>query len=181
MKTVVLRSIGGVLVVLFSRHVGWPKKMTKKLTIGRILAAVFLCLLMASAAVARDLGTFGAVYDIVEKDALKELQEKAKSVDFSRAVDRSALVKRAKNFAPEDVKDTRMIGPARKDRTFLVDMTYSLRGTSKTRRETSYTPRVTPSTPSTMWSTRGLLSFSTGNARSTSAGLRSHPTPRMPR
>ena len=100
--------------------------MTKKLTIGRILAAVFLCLLMASAAVARDLGTFGAVYDIVEKDALKELQEKAKSVDFSRAVDRSALVKRAKNFAPEDVKDTRMIGPARKDRTFLVDMTYSL-------------------------------------------------------
>ena len=91
-----------------------------------ILTAAFLCLLMASTAVARDLGTFGAVYDIVEKDALKELEEKAKSVDFSKAVDRNALVKRARNFTPEDVKEMKMIGPARKDRTFLVDMTYTL-------------------------------------------------------
>ena len=92
----------------------------------RILTAVFLCLLTTSTAVARDLGTFGTVYDIVEKDALKELEEKAKSVDFSKAVDRNALVKRARNFTPEDVKEMRMIGPARKDRTFLVDMTYTL-------------------------------------------------------
>ena len=97
-----------------------------KLTIRRILTAAFVCLLMASTAVARDLGTFGAVYDIVEKDALKELEEKAKSVDFSKAVDRNALVRRARNFTPEDVKEMKMIGPARKDRTFLVDMTYTL-------------------------------------------------------
>ena len=98
----------------------------KKLMIRRILTAAFLCLLMASTAPARDLGTFGAVYDIVEKDALKELQEKAKSVDFSKAVDKNALVRRARDFTPEDVKETRMIGPARKNRTFLVDMTYTL-------------------------------------------------------
>ncbi len=91
-----------------------------------ILTTVFLCLLMTSTAVARDLGTFGAVYDIVEKDALKELEGKAKSVDFSKAVDRNALVRRARNFTPEDVKEMRMIGPARKDRTFFVDMTYTL-------------------------------------------------------
>jgi conjugal transfer pilus assembly protein TraW len=91
-----------------------------------ILVVALLCLLMASAAVARDLGTFGAVYDIVEKDALKELEEKAKSVDFSKAVDRNALVKKARDFTPEDVKEMRTIGPARKDRTFLVDMTYTL-------------------------------------------------------
>jgi conjugal transfer pilus assembly protein TraW len=91
-----------------------------------ILTVAFLCLLMTSTAVARDLGTFGAVYDIVEKDALKELEEKAKSVDFSKAVDRNALVKRARDFTPEDVKEMKMIGPARKDRTFLVDMTYTL-------------------------------------------------------
>jgi conjugal transfer pilus assembly protein TraW len=91
-----------------------------------ILAAVVLCLLITSMAVARDLGTFGTVYDIVEKDALKELEEKAKSVDFSKAVDRNALVKKARNFTPEDVKEMRMIGPARKDCTFLVDMTYTL-------------------------------------------------------
>jgi conjugal transfer pilus assembly protein TraW len=97
-----------------------------KLTIRRILTAAFLCLLMASTAPARDLGTFGAVYDIVEKDALKELQEKAKSVDFSKAVDKNAVVRRARDFTPEDVKETRMISPARKSRTFLVDMTYTL-------------------------------------------------------
>ena len=92
----------------------------------RIFTAVLLCLFMASSGFARDLGTFGAVYDIVEKDALKELEEKAKSVDFSKAVDRNALVKRSRDFTPEDVKETRMIGPARKDRTFFVDMTYNL-------------------------------------------------------
>ena len=91
-----------------------------------ILTVAVLCLLMTSTAVARDLGTFGTVYDIVEKDALKELEEKAKSVDFSKAVDRNALVKKARNFTPEDVKEMRMIGAARKDRTFLVDMTYTL-------------------------------------------------------
>ena len=91
-----------------------------------VLVVAFLCLLTASAAVARDLGTFGAVYDIVEKDALKELEEKAKSVDFSKAVDRNALVKKARDFIPEDVKEMKTIGPARKDRMFLVDMTYTL-------------------------------------------------------
>jgi conjugal transfer pilus assembly protein TraW len=99
---------------------------TREPTMRCILTAAFLCLLIASGAVARDLGTFGAVYGIVEKDALKELQEKAKSVDFSKSVDRNALVKKAKNFTPEDVKEMRMIGPARKDRTFRVDMTYTL-------------------------------------------------------
>ena len=91
-----------------------------------ILTVAFVWLLVASTAVARDLGTFGAVYDIVEKDALKELEEKAKSVDFSKAVDRNALVRRARNFTPEDVKEMKMIGPAQKDHTFLVDMTYTV-------------------------------------------------------
>jgi conjugal transfer pilus assembly protein TraW len=86
--------------------------------------SVLLCLIVSSTALAKDLGTFGVVYDIVEKDALAELKEKAKAVDFSR--DRNALVKKAKNFTPEDVKDMTMIGQARKDRTFLVDMTHSL-------------------------------------------------------
>jgi conjugal transfer pilus assembly protein TraW len=99
---------------------------TKKLVIQHVLAVAFLCLLVVSGAAAKDLGTFGAVYDIVEKDALKELEEKAKSVDFSKAVDRNAFARRARDFTPEDVKKTRTIGPARKNRTFLVDMTYTL-------------------------------------------------------
>ena len=59
-----------------------------------ILTAGVLCLIIMSAALARDLGTFGTVYDIVEKDALKELEQKAKTVDFSKVVDRNALVKK---------------------------------------------------------------------------------------
>jgi conjugal transfer pilus assembly protein TraW len=126
MKTVVSFLATPALVVLSSFPARAVEMMTKKPIMHRILAAAFFCLLIASTALAKDLGTFGAVYDIVEKDALKELQEKAKSVDFSKAVDRNALVKKARNFTPEDVKETRMIGPARKDRTFLVDMSYSL-------------------------------------------------------
>jgi len=98
----------------------------KEPTIRCVLVAALLSLSVTSTAMARDLGTFGTVYDIVEKDAIKELEEKARSVDFSKAVDRNALVKKAKNFTPEDVKEMNAIGPARKDRTFLVDMTYTL-------------------------------------------------------
>ncbi len=121
MKTVVSR-----ILTALSFPIRAVKMTAKEPASRRVLAAAFFCLLLASTAAARDLGTFGAVYDIVEKDALKELEEKAKSVDFSKAVDRNALVKKAKNFAPDDVKEMKAISPARKDRTFLVDMTYTL-------------------------------------------------------
>lgn len=98
----------------------------EEFALGCVVLAASLQLVMASIVTARDLGTFGAVYDIVENDTLKEIEEKAKSVDFSKAMDRNALVSRAREFTPEDVKETRMIGPARKYRTFLVDMTYIL-------------------------------------------------------
>ncbi len=125
MKTVVSRILTDLsFAVLSSARV--VEMAAKEPAATRILTTVFLCLLITSTAVARDLGTFGAVYDIVEKDALKEVEEKAKSVDFSKAVDRNALVKKAKTFTPEDVKEMKAISPARKDRTFLVDMTYTL-------------------------------------------------------
>ena len=127
MKTVLWCILTAVTLAVLSLFPSRVVKMTAKgPTMREILTTVFICLLTASTVVAKDLGTFGAVYDIVEKDALKELEEKAKSVDFSKAVDRNALVRRARNFAPEDVKEMRTIGPARKDRTFLVDMTYTL-------------------------------------------------------
>jgi conjugal transfer pilus assembly protein TraW len=125
MKTVVSRILTDLSFAGLS-SVRAVQMTAKEPTTTRILTVVILCLLITSTAMARDLGTFGAVYDIVEKDALKELEEKAKSVDFSKAVDRNALVKKAKNFTPEDVKEMKAIGPARKDRTFLVDMTYTL-------------------------------------------------------
>lgn len=74
---------------------------------------------------AKDLGVFGAVYDIAEKDALKEIEEKARNVDINRIINRGDLARKVKNYTPEDLKDVKL-PPARKDRTFLVDMTYTL-------------------------------------------------------
>jgi conjugal transfer pilus assembly protein TraW len=124
MKIIVSRILTNLSFVVLSS--AWVVETAKEHSAHRTFAAAFFCLLLVSTVMARDLGTFGAVYDIVEKDALKELEEKAKSVDFSKSVDRNALVKKAKTFIPEDVKEMKAIGPARKDRTFVVDMTYTL-------------------------------------------------------
>jgi len=125
LKTVVLCVLAALALAVPS-SARTVEMTAKEPTMRRILVVAFFCLLMVSTATARDLGTFGTVYDIMERDALKELEGKAKSVDFSKAVDRNALVKRASHFTPEDVRDMRMIGPARKRRRFLVDMTYTL-------------------------------------------------------
>ena len=74
---------------------------------------------------AKDLGVFGAVYDIAEKDALKEIEEKAREVNINRIINRGELARKAKNYAPAELKDVRL-PPARQERTFLVDMTYTL-------------------------------------------------------
>jgi conjugal transfer pilus assembly protein TraW len=126
LKTAVSCILAAVGLAVLSSFPGRAVKITAKEPIMQRILTVALLFLLTLTAMARDLGTFGTVYDIVEKDALKELEEKAKSVNFSKAVDRNALVKKARNFTPEDVKETKMIGPARKDRTFLVDMTYTL-------------------------------------------------------
>ena len=93
MKTVVSRMLCSS-IVRGPYSVRAVEMTAKKPIIRRLLGVALLCLAVMSTAMARDLGTFGTVYDIVEKDALKELEEKAKAVDFSKAVDRNALVKR---------------------------------------------------------------------------------------
>lgn len=85
----------------------------------------FVCFVFSVTCGAKDLGVFGAVYDIAEKDALKEIEERAKEADMNRAVNRGELVKKLRNYAPEDLKDMKL-RPAQKERIFLVDMTYTL-------------------------------------------------------
>jgi conjugal transfer pilus assembly protein TraW len=41
-------------------------------------------------------------------------------------VNKDELVKKLKNYAPEDLKAVKDLPPAQKERTFLVDMTYTL-------------------------------------------------------
>lgn len=84
-----------------------------------------LCFAFSATSSAKDLGVFGAVYDIAEKDALQEIEERAKEANVNRMVNRGDLAKKVGYYTPEDLKGIKL-QPARKERTFLVDMTYTL-------------------------------------------------------
>ncbi len=86
----------------------------------KALFVAMMAVLVASAANARELGTVGATYAIAEKDALVEIEQKAKSIDWSKVIKRKPI---EEYTGPED----RMSLPrAARDRSFPVDMTYTL-------------------------------------------------------
>ena len=76
-------------------------------------------LLSVSVASAQDLGIVGRVYPIKERDALEEMESRAAKVDWKKE---SAKVK-PENYRPENSVS---LPRASKDRSFLVDMTYTL-------------------------------------------------------
>ncbi len=79
-----------------------------------------LAVLVTTAANAKELGTVGATYAIAEKDALVEIEQKAKNIDWSKVIKRKPI---DEYNGPED----RMSIPrAARDRSFPVDMTYTL-------------------------------------------------------
>jgi len=86
----------------------------------KALFVAMIAVLVASAANAKELGTVGATYAIAEKDALVEIEQKAKSIDWSKVIKRKPI---EEYNGPED----RMSLPrAVRDRSFPVDMTYTL-------------------------------------------------------
>ncbi len=74
---------------------------------------------MSSPVQARVLGTFGQTYSIAEPDALKEIEERARTLDWP------SLVKKVK---PEEFRPANLVPlpRANRPRSFLVDMTYTL-------------------------------------------------------
>ena len=66
-------------------------------------------------------GRAGAVYPIAEKDALSELMQKVRQVDWKRQF--SGLGQSVQAFQPSDLA---RLPRARHDRTFMVDPTYTL-------------------------------------------------------
>lgn len=79
-----------------------------------------MSLLAASIANAADLGKVGAIYPIAEKDALVEIEQKAKGIDWSKVIKRKPI---EEYNGPEE----RMSLPrATRERSFPVDMTYTL-------------------------------------------------------
>lgn len=86
----------------------------------RRLLITMAAVLVASATHAKDLGTVGATYAIAEKDALAEIEQKAKNIDWSKVIKRKPI---EDYNGPED----RVSLPrAARDRSFSVDMTYNL-------------------------------------------------------
>lgn len=86
----------------------------------RRLFATMLALLAASAAHARNLGTVGATYGIAERDALAEIEQKAKGIDWSRVITRKTIEEY------DGPQDRVSLPRAARDRSFSVDMTYTL-------------------------------------------------------
>ncbi|TYO96786.1 conjugal transfer pilus assembly protein TraW [Geothermobacter ehrlichii] len=85
----------------------------------RLVLVVVLVACTVQNGQAKDLGTFGRTYPIVERDALEETRERAGQVDW-RAVMRRI---RPEAYRPKGLKRLPRAG---EDRTFLVDMTYTL-------------------------------------------------------
>jgi conjugal transfer pilus assembly protein TraW len=50
-----------------------------------------------------NLGVLGATYSIAERDALEEIQERAKAVDWAKALNREKAKERIKSYRPRNL------------------------------------------------------------------------------
>ena len=67
-------------------------------------------------------GTYGITYGIAERDALVEIQDRAKKVNWSAAIDKKAMERKLKEYIPQGLP---AFPVAKENRTFLRDMTYT--------------------------------------------------------
>lgn len=88
-----------------------------------IFLAISVFLLGAGVCFAKQLGTVGAVYPVAEPDALAEIRAAAAKVDWGKALDRRKKLEAIKKFRPADLHP---LPAARANRSFLVDMTYTM-------------------------------------------------------
>ena len=84
-----------------------------------LVLILVLLLITVQPGLARILGTFGKTYPIVERDALEEIQDRAAQINWKSELDRI----RPENFRPQGLPELPRAG---EDRSFLVDMTYTL-------------------------------------------------------
>jgi len=89
--------------------------------IRRFLAALLIAIVLTLCVVyaqAKDLGSFGKTYPIAEKDALVEIEEKARLVDWKTVLDK----KKPEKYQPPDKIH---LPRATKNQTRFVDMSYT--------------------------------------------------------
>lgn len=89
------------------------------------LRIILLCvvLLQSQIAGAKVIGKVGATYPIKERDALQEIEERARSVDWEKVLDRRMLEQQMQSLRPEGLAH---LPRSKRDRSFQVDMTYTL-------------------------------------------------------
>lgn len=91
-----------------------------------LLAVAFAAFVTSSgAAYAESLGTFGAVYEITEPDALEEIKTAVAKVDWGKTLNREKWAERMREYKPKNLLS---LPRAIEDKTFLVDMTYKWDG-----------------------------------------------------
>ena len=86
----------------------------------RLTGVIVITLLLGTASVqAKVLGTYGMTYQISEKDALSEIETRAGQVDWNKVLDK----RKVENY--QGPPDRMSLPRARRNRSFLVDMTYT--------------------------------------------------------
>lgn len=88
-----------------------------------IVSAVVFALSICGPAFAKTVGRSGNIYRIAEPDALKELEDKAASTDLKERIKKEETTRRIERYRPSNVVS---LPSAKKARTSLVDMTYTL-------------------------------------------------------
>src|SRR3972149_6751922 len=88
-----------------------------------VICAVVLVLSAFGPVCAKTVGRSGNVYRIAEPDALRELEDKAASIDLKVRIKKEETTRKIELYRPSNVVS---LPPARKDRNFMVDMTYKL-------------------------------------------------------
>jgi len=88
-----------------------------------VAVAAWMALAAAGPCPGKSLGAFGTVYGIAERDALQEIEEKAKRVDWGKYFDKKKWEKKIRGYRPQNI---RSLPAATKDRVRRVDPTYTL-------------------------------------------------------
>ncbi len=81
--------------------------------------AVIALVLGISSAQAKVIGTYGTTYRITERDALAEIEERARQVDWNKVLDK----RKVENY--QGPPDKASLPRAKRNRSFPVDMTYT--------------------------------------------------------
>mgnify|MGYP000439194096 CR=1 FL=1 len=93
------------------------------LKLGALTLAAALMPAAATGPPVRDLGTVGTTYPVAEPDALEEILEAARKVDWSKVFDRSKWAERLRSFKPPQLPE---LPRAARDRVRPVDLTWTL-------------------------------------------------------